>query len=153
VDKEDEECSGDVEASIQREVASVGNKEGPAKLFTPIYLSLPCVLFFKTRPPVEPVDLVHRICVDAMKQPANRKHRFVNRLTPITVTGKATEKGLEEVGRAVLRTHFRLADEEYDRKEIVDAEQRNFSVSRSASRLDVWCRSLFSCDLMRGGFN
>jgi tRNA acetyltransferase TAN1 len=121
-----------MESSIQKEVASIGNREGPSKLFTPIYLNLPCVLFFKTRPPVEPVDFVHRICVDATKQPTNRKHKFVNRLTPITVTGKATEKGIEEVGRAVLRIHFRLADEEYNWKETADAEQRNFSVSKNA---------------------
>jgi tRNA acetyltransferase TAN1 len=111
----------------------MGNNKGQAGLFTPVYLNLPCLLFFKTRPPVEPVDFVHRICEDAMRKPTNRRHRFVNRLTPISVTGKATEKGLEEVGRTVLREHFRLAEEEHDDKERVDAEERKSSVSKRSS--------------------
>jgi tRNA acetyltransferase TAN1 len=56
-----------------------------------------------------PVEFVHRICEDVRSNPHKRRTKFVNRLTPMTVMGRATEKGLEEVGEAVLREHFHLA--------------------------------------------
>jgi hypothetical protein len=80
----------------------------------PVYLDLQCVLFFKTTRPIVPVDFVQWICEDAKDSPVKRKMRFVNRLTPMALMGKATEKGLEEVGRVVVGEHFQLADTEAD---------------------------------------
>ena len=37
--------------------------------------------------------------------------KYANRLTPMTLMGKATEKGLEELGRTVLGEHFKLEEE------------------------------------------
>lgn len=117
----------DIESSIQKEIDSLANKQGPPKLFTPVFLDLQCVLFFKTRAPVEPVDFVRRLCEDAKANSQKRSHRFVNRLTPMTMMGRATEKGLQEVGRAVLGKHFQLAGEGQDGE--VDAKSENFTVS------------------------
>lgn len=64
------------------------------------------MLFFKTRGPVEPVSFVHRICLDAAESLGTPKHRWIRRLTPMTRMGKATEKGLEEVSKAVLGPAF-----------------------------------------------
>lgn len=64
------------------------------------------VLFFKTREPVEPVSFVHRICSDAMTKVTSQKTRHVKRLTPMTRMGKATDKSLEEVAKAVLAPVF-----------------------------------------------
>jgi tRNA acetyltransferase TAN1 len=58
------------------------------------------------------VDFVHRICEEIFSNPGIRKMKYVNRLTPMTSIGKATEKGLEEVGKDVLGTHFNLAGED-----------------------------------------
>lgn len=110
-DEEDEDAAesvDDIEASIRKEVAA--HKDPAEKLFSAVYLDIQCVLFFKTRSPIDPADLVHRLCEDAASGGV-RKLRFVNRLTPMSIIGKATEKGIEEVGKAVLRTHFRLAGE------------------------------------------
>lgn len=41
-----------------------------------------------------------------------RRMRYVNRLTPVTWIGKATEKGLEELGMKVLGKHFELSANE-----------------------------------------
>jgi len=82
------------------------------KLFSPVHLSIACVLFFKTQAPIVPVDFVHRICEDAVARPGGRRHRFVNRLTPMTLLGKATENGIDELGKTVLGEHFRLAVDE-----------------------------------------
>jgi len=62
-------------------------------------------MFFRCRAPVEPVSFVHAICEDASI--ADRKRsRHVKRLTPVSFTGKATERGLEEVAQEVLAPHF-----------------------------------------------
>jgi tRNA acetyltransferase TAN1 len=108
----EQDVEDDIESSIRKEINSMAGKRGPAKLFTPVYLDLQCVLFFKTRPPIIPVDFVRGICEDANNNVAKKKVRFVNRLTPMTVIAKATEKGLEDVGKLVLGKHFQLVGEE-----------------------------------------
>lgn len=73
-----------------------------------VRLSYHQVLFFKTRLPIEPVSFVHRICLDAFNSVGSKKTRFVKRFTPMTRMGKATEKGIDEVSRAVLAPVFHL---------------------------------------------
>ncbi|KAF7876584.1 hypothetical protein EAF04_001672 [Stromatinia cepivora] len=110
-DGEDEDATesvDDIEASIRKEVAA--HRDPAEKLFSAVYLDIQCVLFFKTRSPIDPADLVHRMCEDAASGGV-RKLRFVNRLTPMSIIGKATEKGIEEIGQTILGAHFRLAGE------------------------------------------
>ena len=66
------------------------------------------VLFFKTRSPLEPVSFVHKICHDAAEATGKKNSRWIKRLSPMTMMGKATEKGLEEVSAVVLAPHFHL---------------------------------------------
>lgn len=70
-----------------------------------------CLLFMKTKPPLDPVALVKRICQDAQSwtDPKTRKTRYVNRLTPITQIGRATEASVRETARKTLLPHFDLA--------------------------------------------
>lgn len=110
-DKEDEDGSGDIESSIQQEMAAIDKSKGQAKLFWPVHLDLPCVLFFKTRPPIDPVDFVHRICKEVVSTPGIRRMKYINRLTPVTLIGKATEKGLGELGKTILSQHFNLQED------------------------------------------
>ncbi|KAL9047368.1 MAG: hypothetical protein Q9214_000035 [Letrouitia sp. 1 TL-2023] len=122
---DEEDAEADLEAEIQREVQEI--KATKAKpLFQPIKIDIQCgmivllhfpkhselisphfeVLFFKTRDPVEPVTFVQRLCSDALSNKILRKSRFVKRLKPMSRMGKATEKSLEEVARAVLAPTF-----------------------------------------------
>ena len=75
------------------------------KLLVPL-LTVASVIFFKTRAPVEPVSFVRRICEDAAKHNAPKRTRFCNRLTPMTLMGKATEEGLEKTAKEVLAAQF-----------------------------------------------
>lgn len=68
------------------------------------------VLFFKTQSPIEPVSLVHKICTDAFESASTQKHRWVQRLTPVSKTSKATVKGLDELSNAVLAPVFHQHD-------------------------------------------
>lgn len=104
----------DIEAAIQKEVAALnanGKSGNESRTFTPMKMNVDCLLFFKTKKPIEPVEFVRRICADAKNStdPTQLKCRYVNRLTPVTVIGKASESGLLEVARKALAPHFKIS--------------------------------------------
>ena len=92
-------------------MASMSERKKDPKLFSPVHINAPCVLFFKTRSPIDPADFVHRICEEVVSKPGVRRMRYVNRLTPMTIMGRATEVGLAEVGKTVLGKYFQLSGE------------------------------------------
>ena len=102
----DDGADADIETEIQKEVQGIKSKATKREAsFLPVKMDIQCVLFFKTRPPIEPVSFVHTICKDAAEG-ATQRARFVKRLTPMTMMGKATEDGLARVADAVLRPVF-----------------------------------------------
>jgi tRNA acetyltransferase TAN1 len=70
------------------------------------------VIFFKTTPPIEPVKFIISFLEDAAKPSQRRQARAVRRLTPVSLVGKATEKGIEELAKQVLAPHFHQEDQE-----------------------------------------
>lgn len=108
--KENEDEDEDIEASIQKEISGMAATKDAPKMFQPVFLDVQCVLFFKMQPAIDPVDFVHRICEEAASNPTGRKHRFLNRLTPMTRMGRATQTDLEGLAREVLQKDFRLVD-------------------------------------------
>jgi len=105
----------------------MNNKKKP-RLFSPVYLDMDCVLFFKTQPPINPVDFVHRICEEVVSTPGIKRMKYVNRLTPSTLIAKATEKGLAELGNDILGKHFKLAGEDA-KEDAVDQQHPAHSVT------------------------
>ncbi|KAK3305506.1 uncharacterized protein B0T15DRAFT_532526 [Chaetomium strumarium] len=115
------EAEEDIEAAIQKEVAALtsgtsntaaGPNAGGANLMQPTKMNVDCLLFVKTQPPVDPVALVRRICEDAKscnEHPGLMRCRYVNRLTPMSITGKATEQGIVEVARKALAPWFDMS--------------------------------------------
>ncbi|KAH9844555.1 THUMP protein [Teratosphaeria destructans] len=101
----DDEGDDDIEGQIQAEVAGI-RKPASVQLFTNVKVEVPCVVFFKTEPPVEPVSFVKRICEDASKHSALKRTRFVQRLSPMTMIGHATPDSLEKLALEVLAPHF-----------------------------------------------
>lgn len=119
----------DIEKEILAEVREI-RKPKVARLFTPVQLNVQCgkcacqitvreremevcsltitapVIFFKTTSPVEPVSLVKTICSDAMNNNTRKRTRFALRLTPMTLMGRASTEGLEQVALKVLAPHF-----------------------------------------------
>lgn len=75
------------------------------KMFVSVKLDTPCVVYFRTNPPISPSDFVHTICTDIAAS-GKSQSRWISRLTPIEQTGKATVEGIEEVARHVLKPHF-----------------------------------------------
>jgi len=105
----------DIEAAIEKEIAALKPANKPKDSpFDLLRMNVDCVLFMRTRPPVDPLCLVREICQDASVS-ADRsqwRSRFINKLTPISYTAKATEKGLEELVERILPEHFQLAKSE-----------------------------------------
>lgn len=103
----------DIEAAVRRELDSIKADGGVGAngLFTPVKLNVDCLLFIKTKPPVEPVAFVKRICEDAKTGSGHTafRPRYVNRLTPVVAIGKATEQGLVDVARKTLSPYFDLS--------------------------------------------
>ncbi|KAF2835796.1 hypothetical protein M501DRAFT_941226, partial [Patellaria atrata CBS 101060] len=95
----------DIEAEIKKELANI-RKPSASPLFTSVRLNTPCLIFFRTRSPIEPVSFVQAICDDAAISPERKQGRFIKRLTPMTVMGKANEKSLDEVAQQVLAPYF-----------------------------------------------
>lgn len=112
----DEDQEGrDIESSIQQELSSMKESQKPKsrQLFSPIPVNLECLFFMKTMKPVQPGAFVRKICEDARQcpDPRQRKCKYINRLTPVFDTDKATEKGIVRVARTVLSSWFALTGE------------------------------------------
>ncbi|KZM24988.1 uncharacterized protein EKO05_0009485 [Ascochyta rabiei] len=101
----DSDAGGDIEAEINKELADI-RKPVVKPLFTSVKLDTQCLVFFKTRSPVDPVSFVHKICQDTADGVQHKNCRFVKRLTPITGIEKANQKGLESVAEQVLAPYF-----------------------------------------------
>ncbi|MCJ1411685.1 hypothetical protein MMC19_005777 [Ptychographa xylographoides] len=97
--------NADIEADIRDEIDGLKSPSSEP-LFQPVRIDVRCVVFFKTLAPIEPVSFVHHICNNLLHGEGRQKSRWTRRLTPMTLMGKATEKGLEEVSKAVLAPHF-----------------------------------------------
>ncbi|KAL1800107.1 hypothetical protein ACET3X_000449 [Alternaria dauci] len=100
----------DIEAEIKKELADI-RKPTTKPLFISLKLDTQCLMFFRTRSPIEPVTFVHKICQDIANGAQPKNLRYVKRLTPITATDKATPQGLEAVAKQVLAPHFHGADQ------------------------------------------
>ncbi|KAF3005147.1 hypothetical protein E8E13_010449 [Curvularia kusanoi] len=122
-DEEDSDAGGDIEAEINKELADI-RKPTVKPLFTSVKLDTQCLVFFKTRDPVEPVSFVHKICQDTADGVQHKNCRFVKRLTPITGIERANQKGLETVAEKVLAPHFH-GDENAGKKFAIRPTIRN----------------------------
>ncbi|KAL1303307.1 hypothetical protein AAFC00_006712 [Neodothiora populina] len=122
----DDDMEMDLEASIKAEVEGI-KKPTQEPLFIPIKLDVQCVLFFRTRAPIEPVSFVRHICRDALNNPGRKRTRFAKRLSPMTLMGRASEEGLDEVAKKVLAPHFHKDPPEH-RKFAIRPTLRNHNV-------------------------
>jgi tRNA acetyltransferase TAN1 len=108
----DDQEPEDIEAAIEKELAAMRASNRPKDApFDLLRMNVDCVLFVRTRTPVDPLLLVRDICEDAaaVTDKSQWRSRFINKLTPVSLIAKATEKGLEELVEKILPSHFQLA--------------------------------------------
>ncbi|PGH18886.1 hypothetical protein AJ80_04304 [Polytolypa hystricis UAMH7299] len=97
----------DIEAQIKKEVEGMKPAARPKAPFQPIkFDKIMCLSFVKTRKDIDPVEVVHRLCADAQANPGKKRSRWIQRLTPVSLTRKHLGDGVEELAREVLKPHF-----------------------------------------------
>ena len=119
----------DIESEIRKEIEELksGGLLQTQTLFSPVRLDIPCgegalltldsllgwaelmvasVAFIKVADPIDPVKLVHEICIDAQRCPQQRSSCWIQRMTPVTMIRKVFDSGLEELAARVLKPHF-----------------------------------------------
>lgn len=65
-----------------------------------------CVIFVRTRLPIDPVDFVGKVCKDVKYGSQIKRSRFAQRLTPIVCTATANIEGLNRLFNTVLAPEF-----------------------------------------------
>ncbi|KAG5986524.1 hypothetical protein E4U43_005475 [Claviceps pusilla] len=116
----------DIEAAIEAELSDMKSQDNIKirQTFTPVSAGIECLFFMKTMEPIEPGALVLKMCEDAQAclDPRSRRCKYINRLTPVFGTEKATENGINKVARGVLSSTFHLKDESTtDRNQCLEA--------------------------------
>lgn len=91
------------EAGAESTIELAGHN--PAQLIT---LDIPCVSFLRFVPGslVDPVDVVHKLCLKATDKTSPQRSRYIKRLTPLSNMGKVLSHGLQKLCDDVLPKHF-----------------------------------------------
>jgi tRNA acetyltransferase TAN1 len=140
-DAAEDDAELDIEASIEAELSRMKSSEKPQgkQTFTPVSSGIECLFFMKTTEPVEPVALAKRICEDARdcQDPRQRKCKYINRLTPVVNTDKATENGIAKVAASVLAPWFALNNEVEGDTEKAEEEPPSAAASAQTTQYTV----------------
>ncbi|KAI9727781.1 MAG: hypothetical protein M1834_007928 [Cirrosporium novae-zelandiae] len=115
----------DIEAELQKELDAL--KKPAAKnssAVEAISLDIPCVVFLRLPTTVDPVLLVHTICVDAARNKDQKNSRWIRRMTPVTSTRKVLGSGIEELAALVLPPHFGHGGDEKEDVEKKEASKK-----------------------------
>ncbi|PFH63038.1 hypothetical protein XA68_10079 [Ophiocordyceps unilateralis] len=122
-----------IEASIEHELSSLREKpkSKPREPFCPVLTGLECLFFMKMSKPIDPASMARKMCEDARGCPEQRqrKCRYINRLTPVMDTDRATDKGIVCVARKVLAPYFHLqGDAENEERGIDSASPCTYAI-------------------------
>ncbi|CCG80714.1 THUMP domain protein [Taphrina deformans PYCC 5710] len=124
VDPEQQET--DIEASIASELGTMHDtKPKKETLFTPLKTLTECVIFFRTAKMVDPVKVVHDICLEAHANPSQKSGgRFLRRMTPVAVSADSSLGGLQHCLEKILPAEFSGSPLKYK----IDPTFRNHNV-------------------------
>ncbi|EYE94622.1 THUMP domain-containing protein [Aspergillus ruber CBS 135680] len=105
-DGESSSNEDDIEAQIRREVEGLKpGKEKPRK-FQAIRMEVPCVAFIKFDKSIDPVQMVHKLCLEAQAHPEKKRGRYIQRMTPMVMMKKTLSVDLEAFAKEILEPHF-----------------------------------------------
>ncbi|KAI9270671.1 thump domain-containing protein [Phascolomyces articulosus] len=107
-DNDDEEEELDLEAQVAKELAELKQpaKDNKRTLFANIPTNMDCVLFIKARPPVEPVQFVHKILTD-LKEDKKQRTRYTSRFLPVENTCHANLNAIEKMAEPIFESKFK----------------------------------------------
>lgn len=133
---EDEELS--IEDQIKREVEGMKNPLGK-ELLKPIELDCECLVFIKTRKPIEPDVLVQRLCEESLTLRV-KTTRYTQRLSPVSFSVTPTLEELRKLSAKVMAPHFHTEGQK-PLKFAIQITKRNFN----ALERDVMIKTIAEC--------
>lgn len=119
-----------VEEQIKKEVEELkalkpGDKKSASDLLHAMDLGCECLVFIKMRKPIQPAELIHRICEEAHAT-KQKNTRFTQKLTPVSYSVSASMEELQKLAKAVLAPHFHK-DKQDPVKFAIQVTRRNFN--------------------------
>ncbi|QLQ80047.1 hypothetical protein HG537_0D00470 [Torulaspora globosa] len=119
------------------------NGEKKKEILQFIDLNCECVIFCKTRKPIEPEKFVERIIKD-LADPSNteKRTRYIQKLTPITYSCSSSMEQLIKLAERVLAPHFHNEGCQKNVKFAVELTRRNFNALERPDIINQIVRSV-----------
>ncbi|KAG2736298.1 hypothetical protein G9P44_000388 [Scheffersomyces stipitis] len=125
--QQDEDKELSIEEQIQKELEGLKEVKGTKKeLLKPIELDCECLVFIKTRRPIDPEVLVERICQESYESKI-KNTRYTQKLTPVTFSVSPTKEELKKLASRVLAPHFHKPEGQEPIKFAIQVSRRNFN--------------------------
>ena len=124
-EKDDKDLS--IEEKIQKELNDMQDSKGTKKeILKPIDLGCECLVFIKTRRPIEPATFVERIC-EEFSESKSKTTRYTQKLSPITFSVTPTMEEVKKLAERVLGPHFHNKNDQKPYKFAIQVSKRNFN--------------------------
>jgi tRNA acetyltransferase TAN1 len=107
---------------LQNKPKNVAKKE-PLQF---IDLGCECVVFCKTRRPIDPATFVEKICQESFESKV-KNTRYTQKLTPITFSASASIEELSRLAEIVLKPHFHKEEGQEPYTFAIKVSTRNFN--------------------------
>lgn len=62
--------------------------------------------FIKFDKYIDPVQMVHKLCLEAQAHPEKKRGRYIQRMTPMAMMKKTLSVDLEAFAKEILEPHF-----------------------------------------------
>ena len=120
-----------VEEKIELELSNLQRYQcGKEEILNPINLGCECLVFIKTRKPIEPESFVEKICKELVGQSA-KNTRYTQKLTPITSSVSPKVEEIKKMAKRVLGPHFHAEQDQSPLKFAISVSKRNFNAMSS----------------------
>lgn len=141
-DEEDKEEKKElsIEEQIKQEVEGLKDDKSKPKLFTPIELGCECLIFIKTKKPIEPESFIKRICTESSES-KQKNTRYTQKLSPVTFSVSPSVDELKKLSKRVLAPHFHQEKDQKPIKFAINVTRRNFN----ALEKDVIIKTVAEC--------
>ncbi|EGV65226.1 hypothetical protein PSN45_002635 [Yamadazyma tenuis] len=130
--EDDEETDGEepkelsIEDQIKKEVEDLKDTKSKKSLFSALNLECECLVFIKTKKPIEPELFCKKVCQDSFRSKI-KTTRFTQKLTPVTFTVSASIEELKKLCTRVLAPHFHQENDQVPVKFAINVTRRNFN--------------------------
>lgn len=116
-----------IEEKIEKELNDMQETKGTKKeILKSIDLGCECLVFIKTRRPIEPATFVEKLC-EEFSQSKVKTTRYTQKLSPITFSVTPTMEEIKKLAQRVLGPHFHKETNQKPYKFAIQVSKRNFN--------------------------